>query len=490
MMLVRQYIHKRLWDYFAQPASSVVGSITATHHGSSSSSSSSIPFSRLWGEWHWKHVYGRLYRQSSSGQWLTPCELFAPYYSQSIANYILKRHNELSSSNSTPRLCMVELGGGRGTHALAVLDHLERVAPAALYETCTYTLLEASPTLHAAQVAVARQSRHCEKLSAHLVDLYNVAMSTTTTTTTDPEADIFGLLSAAIQSDNGTNNTTDPCHVVVMGLEVLDNLPHDKIRISRRQHAAGTAASLGMSLEQAELVPLDGTSRTSDNAPYCWQEVFAPLSDPLLQQVLRHYPTHLVSPRTQTVWIPTVACGVLDALARTCRSSSRNCAHATILLADFDSFGTTSSKSSSSSAILAESEEGTPIVTDMHDVDHPSYLTMTSTPTDILFPTHFARLALYCESLWDAVTVRASASSTSATDTKVVGHEQRNSGHHQSTDTTSAVRIELLRQADFLSRHGPEQVAATSSWLTGYSPMIHDFVNCSVLTISVNQPGE
>jgi hypothetical protein len=136
-----------------------------------------------------------------------------------------------------------------------------------------------------------------------------------------------------------------------------------------------------------------------------------------------------------------------------------------------------------------ESEEGTPIVTDMHDVDHPSYLTRTSTPTDILFPTHFARLALYCESLWDA-TVPANGTSTTSTttDTKVVmGHEPHNGGHGT---PTSAVRIELLRQADFLSRHGPEQVAATSSWLTGYSPLIHDFVNCSVLTISVNTPVE
>jgi Putative S-adenosyl-L-methionine-dependent methyltransferase len=463
-MLMRQYIHKRLWDYYAQPASSVVGSITAAAHNTGSSA---IPFSRLWGEWHWKHVYGRLYRQSS-GQWLTPCELFAPYYSQSLANYIVQRHKKLGSnvSSSSPRLRLVELGGGRGTHALSVLDHLERTAPD-LYKTCTYTLLEASPTLHAAQDAVASQSRHGDKMYTHLVDLYTVAMSTIT----DPEAE-FGLISTAMQSDNDdTTTTADPCHVVVMGLEILDNLPHDKIRITRPA-AGGTTALSTVPLEQAELVPLHGT--TSDDTSDCWQEVFYPLSDPLLQQVLQHYPVHLVSPHTQTVWIPTVACTVLDVLSRQCRSSS-GAHHATILLADFDSFGATSPRT--------ESEEGTPIVTNMHDVDHASYLSMTSTPTDILFPTHFSRLALYCESLFSA-TLRA----PTKTDTEV-GHRD-NERYKLASGTGSAVRIELLRQADFLSRHGPEQVAATSSWLTGYSPMIHDFINCSVLTISVSHPVE
>jgi Putative S-adenosyl-L-methionine-dependent methyltransferase len=422
-----------------------------------------------------------------------------PYYSQCIANYIVKRHKELNSSNVTsssssssltqqqqqpPRLRMVELGGGRGTHALAVLDHLERIAPA-IYETCTYTLLEASPTLHTAQqqqqqaaaaAAAASQSRrrrrnHGGKLYTHQLDLYTLAMSSTTTST-DPEAEFRRIATAMQSDDHGNDDTADPCHVVVMGLEILDNLPHDKIRLPRP--AGSSAVSTGMTLEQAELVPCaNGTTTTSDDNSASWQEVFQPLSDPLLQRVLQHYPVHLVSPHTQTVWIPTVACEVLGVLARLSRTC---CAHTTILLADFDSFGATTT--------LQTTEEGTPIVTDMHDVDHPSYLTMTSTPTDILFPTHFARLALYCESLFDATVCAATT-----TDTKV-GHQHNGVGHRKPTDATSAVRIELLRQAEFLTRHGPEQVAATSSWLTGYSPMIHDFINCSVLTISVSQPLE
>ena len=44
--------------------------------------------------------------------------------------------------------------------------------------------------------------------------------------------------------------------------------------------------------------------------------------------------------------------------------------------------------------------------------------------------------------------------------------------------------VSVHKQADFLLKHGPEQVAATTSWLTGYSPMVDDFANCSVLTVT------
>ena len=42
----------------------------------------------------------------------------------------------------------------------------------------------------------------------------------------------------------------------------------------------------------------------------------------------------------------------------------------------------------------------------------------------------------------------------------------------------------MAKQNEFLERYGPEEVEATKSWWTGYSPLLEDFTNCSVLTIS------
>ena len=86
-------------------------------------------------------------------------------------------------------------------------------------------------------------------------------------------------------------------------------------------------------------------------------------------------------------------------------------------------------------------------MTNMDDVDHACYLAGQSALCDILFPTDFETLADFVE-----------ASSGGSAVTKV------------------------QKQADFLLSYGPDQVAATKSWLTGFTPMLGDFGNCSVLT--------
>ena len=50
--------------------------------------------------------------------------------------------------------------------------------------------------------------------------------------------------------------------------------------------------------------------------------------------------------------------------------------------------------------------------------------------------------------------------------------------------TDGAMVTEVQKQSEFLERYGPEHVRATESWLTGYTPLLHDFTNCSVLTIT------
>jgi hypothetical protein len=40
-----------------------------------------------------------------------------------------------------------------------------------------------------------------------------------------------------------------------------------------------------------------------------------------------------------------------------------------------------------------------------------------------------------------------------------------------------------MKQRDFLLKYGPDEVNKTKGW-TGFSPLINDFGNCSVLAVA------
>ena len=56
--------------------------------------------------------------------WLTPSEIFTPYYGQAVASQILQEHRK----DSTNSLQIFELGGGTGTMALDIMNHLQEVS--------------------------------------------------------------------------------------------------------------------------------------------------------------------------------------------------------------------------------------------------------------------------------------------------------------------------------------------------------------------------
>lgn len=58
--------------------------------------------------------------QAQSEAWMTPVEIFAPYYSHALAKYIL-RLPDVDAEN----LRIVEAGGGSGTNALHILNYLQ-----------------------------------------------------------------------------------------------------------------------------------------------------------------------------------------------------------------------------------------------------------------------------------------------------------------------------------------------------------------------------
>lgn len=387
-MLLRRFLGARLSEYYAQPSHKVVGS-----------TGDRIDFKSLWGGWHWRRVYGKLYQQQE-GQWLTPVELFRPYYSNILANFILETTKTAADND---KIEIIELGGGRGSNCELILTHLKKSQPQ-FYDRVSYTIVDASPSLQDLQQQILGCGDHANKVKFLRRDLLDV--SEQTCTFLDP-------------SDIST---------VVLAMELIDNLPHDKVRRSR----------LTRKLEQVELEESpSSTASSTETEPM--REVFVPLSDKLLSRTLEILPAYGGTGRS--VWVPTVACTVFDLLRKLRPNSS-------LVVADFDWLPPPDlpSEMQPSSSNLAT--EGDPLVTDMQSVDYGSYL---SAPThcDILFPTDFSKLAKFLQKSW--------------------GKE---------------CTVSTQKQAAFLQQYGPTEVEATQSWLSGFSPLTDDFGNVQVLTIT------
>jgi hypothetical protein len=125
---------------------------------------------------------------------------------------------------------------------------------------------------------------------------------------------------------------------VLLGLEILDNLPHDKIRKKSNRL-----------VEQAVV-------QESKQIPDTFKENFVPLSDPLLARVVQTVPSYA---QTFPSWIPSVACGVLEHVGKQRPNSS-------IILADFDWLPAPDLDVDSNNSKRASAwAEGEPIVTDM-----------------------------------------------------------------------------------------------------------------------------
>lgn len=397
-MLVRHYVAQKLAAYYAQPSAAVVGS------------ASRIDFRSLWGEWHWQRVYQKLYRRTS-GQWLTPVELFQPYFSNILAHFIAHH------SRTNQKIQIVEIGGGRGTNANCLLHALQTQAPDVYEQITQYTLIDNSPTLLELQQETVSQE-YRDKMAFRHLDLLQVAEQPFSKDTE------MSLLTPNLHSNDHNRNTTDTT-TFVLALEVLDNLPHDKIRIR----------SGSQMIEQAEIHPQpDGTL----------EEVFVPLTDPLLQQLVTKF---IGTQRRPVTWFPTVAYRLLQQILEQQPTTQ-------LLLMDFDSLPHPDRlRNHHRNSTWAYGE---PLVTDMDDMDHLCYLTPRDDQhCDILFPTDFRQLHRAAQ------TILSSSSSSS-----------------------SSSQVTTAKQSQFLQAYGPAQVEATQSWLTGYTPLLHDFVNCSALTVT------
>lgn len=198
-----------------------------------------VDFNELAGEAEYRLMLRDMYEKRGVA-WMTPCEIFAPWYSFAIARYLLKEHRRTNEST----LRVVEIGGGNGTNMMHMLDFLKSQAPD-VYANTRATLVDISPAMSERQAEIV-ESKHpgrCRFINDDICD----------------------------PKPNGELGVEEePCFVV--GLEILDNLPHDKVFRNGDDE-----------IEEVHVV----SARSPDGQP-C--ETRRPLSDSWIQETLKHFP--------------------------------------------------------------------------------------------------------------------------------------------------------------------------------------------------------
>lgn len=211
MIRTRDFIQKALYKpgmgYFMNKP--VILDTTTTTSSSSSTmmeaggGGSLLRFDDILGRKEFERKVQQLYNNSErrQGSWLTPVELFAPWYSYALAEAILARHD------SAQPLRIFELGAGNGTNALHICNFIQQYRPR-LYEKLEYTTIEISPFL------ADKQRNLLGRKHASVHQCINA------------DAQVLGQEDKNNQEQLQEIATDEKCFV--LALEVLDNLPHDK----------------------------------------------------------------------------------------------------------------------------------------------------------------------------------------------------------------------------------------------------------------------
>ncbi len=167
-------------------------------------SHTALPFREMSGRADYERALRERYAERAG--FLTPAEIFAPWYSYAAARWALAWHRvdavkAARAGIRPPPLRVAEFGVGSGAHAVHFLDYVRTTAPDV---DCRYVGVDASQDACANFEARVRAA-HPGVASAVVAD----ARSEWT-------------LPADFQDES--------CPTVVFALELLDNLPHDKVR--------------------------------------------------------------------------------------------------------------------------------------------------------------------------------------------------------------------------------------------------------------------
>lgn len=153
-----------------------------------------LDLNKLFGSFEYNARVREIYRAKRNNVWLTPVELFKPWYSRAIGTYIVQAFLE----SNTNQLRIFELGAGNGTNADLILDYI-REKSEEIYFNTKYTLIEISKAMAERQQELLTQQH-------------------------DPK--VFEVICCDVTGWKGPI-TFDECFII--GLELLDNLPHDKL---------------------------------------------------------------------------------------------------------------------------------------------------------------------------------------------------------------------------------------------------------------------
>lgn len=236
--------------------------------------------------WHLHRMYRQQSREDEEYYqlWHTPSELFKPWYGQAVAKYMLK-----FLGKGEP-LIVYEIGPGNGSLAKSILDHVQESCPK-LYEGMEYHLVDISPIL--SRIQQSKLHSHLDRVRFHRGSILSM-------------------------------NIEEPRPAFVMAMEVLDNMPHDRIAYDPAD---------GSLLQAMVHTNDDATSFTSSPGRYV--ETFEEACDPLIieyMQVmdeigrkspsLNWHPLSLLDPimASRNPWssefVPTIAYAFLKHIAK------------------------------------------------------------------------------------------------------------------------------------------------------------------------------
>lgn len=361
-LLLRDFLHRALTDrasgYFAQP-DAPVGRIRDP-----------IDFPSLLGQEDYARALDARYARLSA-QWLTPVEIFQPHYARAVAAHILRAHRD---SHPDQPLRVYELGGGTGTCAANFLAHVRDAAPD-VYARMSYVSVEVSRTLADAQRRAVRASLLSSQSGFDEQKGFDAPKTRAETSTQSPHR-----VEVRDATDRAGWGAVDRAPCFVVALEVLDNLPHD--RVARGADGAWTQTRVAA---DAAGVPF---------------EYLEPLTDPLIRRVMGHSVTDRTDrpggargllhaarrafdvatgmSTSGVVFVPTGAARLLDAL-HDARPNHR------LVAADFDALPGVRMEGANAPIVASQASGG-------KTVDRDTYLEDPGR-ADVFFPTDFRALA-------------------------------------------------------------------------------------------------
>lgn len=170
--------------------------------------------------------------------WYTPTELFRPYYGEAIARYLVANYK--LTTYPYHDLIIYEMGAGRGTLMLNILDYIRAIDPA-VYDRTKYKIIEISSQLANIQNSQLL-SNAASRGHANKVEIINKS--------------IF----------DWDQPVPSPCFF--LAFEVFDNFAHDIVRYD-------------LSTEE----PLQGTVLIDEGGDF--YDFYEPVLDPVAARLLR-----------------------------------------------------------------------------------------------------------------------------------------------------------------------------------------------------------